>query len=64
MESFVKLDENNSNETKFKSICYKLSWQLITKVQIKSEWIYEIINFPKNDPKNLKDFCPVYCKNS
>ena len=20
--------------------------------------------FPKNDPKNLKDFCPMYCKNS
>ena len=31
------------------------------KGQIKSEWIYEIINFPKNDPKNLKDF---YYKNS
>ena len=28
------------------------------KGQIKSEWIYEIINFQKNDPKNLKDFCP------
>ena len=27
------------------------------KGQIKSEWIYEIINFLKNDPKNLKDFC-------
>ena len=34
------------------------------KGQIKSEWIYEIINFPKNDPKNLKDFCPMYYKNS
>ena len=34
------------------------------KGQIKSEWIYEIINFPRNDPKNLKDFCPMYCKNS
>ena len=29
------------------------------KGQIKSEWIYEIINFP-NDPKNLKDFYPMY----
>ena len=29
-----------------------------TKDQSMSEWIYEIINFPKNDPKNLKDFCP------
>ena len=27
-----------------------------TKGQIKSEWIYEIINFPKYEPKNLKDF--------
>ena len=34
------------------------------KGQIKSEWIYEIISFPKNDPKNLKDMCPMYCKNS
>ena len=24
----------------------------VTKGQIKSEWIYEIINFPKNDTKN------------
>ena len=28
------------------------------KGQINSEWIYEIINFPKNDPKNIKDLCP------
>ena len=28
------------------------------------EWIYEIINFPKNDLKNLKDSCPMYRKNS
>ena len=32
--------------------------------QIKSEGIYEIINFPKNEPINLKDFCPIYYKNS
>ena len=37
-------------------------WNL--RGQIKSEWIYEIINFPKIDPKNLKDFCPMYYKNS
>ena len=36
----------------------------VAKGQIKSEWIYEIINFPKNDPKDLKDFCPMYCENS
>ena len=35
-----------------------------TKGQIKSEWIYEINNFPKNYQKNLNDFCPMYCKNS
>jgi hypothetical protein len=29
------------------------------KGHIKSEWIYEIINFPKNDSKNSKDFCPI-----
>ena len=41
------------------------SYQLLfTKGQIKSEWISEIINFPKNNPKNLKDFCPMYFKNS
>ena len=34
------------------------------KGQIKSEWISEIINSPKNEPKHLKDFCPMYCKNS
>ena len=75
MESFVNLNKNDSNETKFKSICYKLCLGTFlsihlrflsyhTKGQIKSEWINEIINFPKNDPKNLKDFCPMYCKNS
>ena len=26
-----------------------------------TEWIYEIVNFPKYDPKN---FCPMYYKNS
>ena len=31
------------------------------KGQIKSEWIYEIINFPKNEPTNVKDFCPINC---
>ena len=34
--------------------------QLFPKSQIKSKWIYEIIYFPKNEPKNLKD----YYKNS
>ena len=34
------------------------------KVKIQSEWIYETINFAKNNPKNLKDFCPMYYKNS
>jgi hypothetical protein len=37
---------------------------IIAKVQTKSEWIYEIINFPNIDPKNMKDFCPMYYKNS
>ena len=31
-----------------------------SKGQIKSEWIYEIINFPKTKPIYLKDFCPLY----
>ena len=42
----------------------KLLPNAISKGQINSEWIYEIINFPKNEPKNLKDFCPMYYKNS
>ena len=29
-----------------------------TKGQIKSEWIYDVINFPNYQRKNLKDFCP------
>jgi hypothetical protein len=40
----------------------KNTQNVCVKGQIKSEWIYEIINFPK--PKNLKDFCPMYYKNS
>ena len=35
------------------------SLNMYFKGQIISEWIYEIINFPKNDPKNLKDCCPT-----
>ena len=31
---------------------------LIAKGEIKSEWIYEVINFPKYDLKILKDSCP------
>ena len=30
----------------------------VVKGQIISECIYEIIDFPKNPPKNLIDFCP------
>ena len=33
---------------------------LVLKGQIKSEWIYEIINFPKYEPRQLKDYCPMY----
>ena len=33
---------------------------VVAKGQFNSEWIYEIINFLKNDPKNLKDFSPKY----
>ena len=31
---------------------------VFTKGQIKSEWIYEVIDFPNQQLKNLKDFCP------
>ena len=34
------------------------------KGQIKSEWIFQIINFPKNYSKHLKDSCPMYYTNS
>jgi hypothetical protein len=45
---------SSSSLRKQKSIC--LSW--ITKGQIKSEWIYEVIDFPNYQLKHLKDFCP------
>ena len=35
---------------------FSLQATAVPKGQIKSEWIYEIINFQKNDPKILKDF--------
>ena len=31
-------------------------WQ--AKGQLNSEWIYEVIVFPKKPTRNLKDFCP------
>ena len=31
---------------------------VIDKGQIKSEWTYEVIDFPNQQLKNLKDFCP------
>ena len=45
---------------------WKLVWldKIFIKGQINSEWIYEIINFPKNNLKNLKDSCLMYYKNS
>ena len=72
LTSFVKQTFSLSNlqEMLFQligAILFLASGSLITDVyqnslnskgQIKSEWIYEIINFPKNDPKNLKDICP------
>ena len=39
-------------------------YYIAIKGQIKSEWIYEIINFPKIAQNNSKDFCPMYYKNS
>ena len=30
----------------------------VTKGQIKSEWIYEVSDFPNQQLQNLKDFCP------
>ena len=39
---------------------FSLQATAVPKGQIKSEWIYEIINYPKNDTKNLKDFFPMY----
>ena len=43
---------------KRKLINFKENAAAIFKGQINSEWIYEIINFPKNEPKNLKGFLP------
>jgi hypothetical protein len=33
-------------------------WWHLLKGQIKSEWIYEVIEFPNCQLKKLKDFCP------
>ena len=35
-----------------------LYWPGQAKGQIKSEWIYEVIDFLNYQLKNLKDFCP------
>ena len=48
------------NYNSFKKI-YKLAFEfgfLVYKGQIKSECIYEVIDFPNCQLKNLKDFCP------
>ena len=34
---------------------------MIDKGQIKSEWIYESINFPKNEPEKFEGFLPYVC---
>ena len=57
------MGEANRNQFCQKNILH-LQGKSLAKGQIKSEWIYEIINFPNNDPKYLKDFCPMYYKNS
>ena len=37
--------------------------QASSKGQIKLQWICEVIDFPNNQLKNLKDFCPdLYLK--
>ena len=33
-------------------------FEMVTKGQLNSEWIYEVIVSPKIPTKNLKDFCP------
>ena len=43
---FEKVDENKNIKMKKKI----LGWIGCAKGQIKSEWTYEIVNFPKIDP--------------
>ena len=33
-----------------------------TKGQLISEWLFGVFNFPKNQDKNLMNFCPRLCK--
>ena len=60
----AKQDQSYSNPAMAELGPGGLGFAISIKGQIKSEWISEIINSPKNDPKNLKDFCPMYYKNS
>ena len=48
---------------------HKVMWSIrsahtvsITKGQLISEWLFDILNFPKNQCKNLMNFCPRISK--
>ena len=42
----------------FKIQCNCKASKMVTKGQLNSEWIYEVIVSPKIPPKNYSDFCP------
>ena len=57
-EKIIKLIEGGLQLSEYQARKVHKRIYISFKGQFNSEWIYEIINFPKNDPKNLKDFCP------
>ena len=67
-EGFMDIENKNEKiwnrylqqDTKFQSSnqSFIQSNKMQTKGQTKSEWIYKVIEFPNNQFKNLKDFCP------
>ena len=36
----------------------EIQWMAINKGQVISEWNFDVLNFPKNQQKNLMNFCP------
>ena len=41
------------------SLTFEVYYGWVRKVQLNSEWSYEVIVSPKMPTKNLKDFCPI-----
>ena len=63
---WTKLEKQSWKLFVMKSCSY--IWFLHTTGLLKGQLIskanFKVFIWPKKDPKNLKDFCPMYCKNS